>query len=116
MLKLTNINYQMVVEMAEGDKEFETELLDAIINSVKDLRKKYSEGILMKSDDIIMQARHKIKPTLSLFGLDKLSTVIEEGKSILNENGMTGPATDRHKAEFFEAVDELLDELSHIDN
>jgi hypothetical protein len=116
MLKLTNINYQMVVEMAEGDKEFETELLDAIINSVKDLRKKYSEGIMMQSDDIIIQARHKIKPTLSLFGLDKISTVIEEGKSILNDSGMTGPETDRHKAEFFEAVDDLLDELNHIDN
>jgi len=115
MLKLTNINYQMVVEMAEGDKEFETELLDAIINSVKDLRKKYSDGIMMQSEDVIMQARHKIKPTLTLFGLDKLSTIIEEGKSILS-NGMRGAETDRHTEEFFEAVDELLEELSHIEN
>lgn len=116
MLKLTNINYQMVVEMAEGDKEFETELLDAIINSVKDLRKKYNEGIYVQNEDIIVQARHKIKPTLSLFGLDKLSTIIEEGKCILQENDMRGPATDRHIAEFMEAVDELLDELNHIEN
>lgn len=116
MLKLTNINYQMVVEMAEGDKEFETELLDAIINSVKDLRKKYNEGISVQSEDIIIQARHKIKPTLALFGLDKLSTIIEEGKCILQENDMKGPATDRHKAEFLEAIDDLLDELSHIEN
>jgi len=116
MLKLTNINYQMVVEMAEGDKEFETELLDAIINSVKDLRKKYNEGIMVQSEEIIIQARHKIKPTLALFGLDKLSTVIEEGKIILQLNDMKGPATDRHNAEFLEAVDDLLEELSDIQN
>lgn len=116
MLKLSNINYQMVVEMAEGDKEFETELLDAIINSVKDLRKKYTEGIVAQSEDIIIQARHKIKPTLALFSLDKLSTVIEEGKAILQENDMQGPATDRHRAEFLEAVNELLEELSEIEN
>jgi len=116
MLKLTNINYQMVVEMAEGDKEFETELLDAIINSVKDLRKKYNEGISAKNEDIIIQARHKIKPTLALFCLDKLSSVIEEGKAILQLNEMQGPATERHKADFLEAVDELLEELSDIGN
>ncbi|KEO71724.1 hypothetical protein [Anditalea andensis] len=115
MLQLTNINYQMVLEMAEGEKDFEIELLEAIVNSVIDLRNKYVEGILGQNEEMIMQARHKIKPTLSLFGLEKLSSVIEEGKIILGENNMIGPETDRHKTEFIEAVEDLIEEINQID-
>jgi len=112
MLKLTNIDYQLVVEMAEGDKEFEAELLEAIINSVKDLRKKYLDGVLSQNEEMIIQARHKIKPTLTLFGLERLSLIIENGKETLDIEGMKSSLVDKHQEEFTEAVDDLLEELS----
>ncbi|WP_143961072.1 hypothetical protein [Litoribacter populi] len=110
----TNLDYQLVLDMAEGDKDFENELLDAIITSVQDLRDKYSTGLDNADDEMIMQARHKIKPTLSLFGLDKLTNILNEGKEIIEGQGFGAPAIQPHREEFMIATGELLEELTSI--
>jgi HPt (histidine-containing phosphotransfer) domain-containing protein len=110
----TNLNYQLVTEMAEGDKEFEAELLDAIINSVQDLRDKYILGLEGKDEEKIVQARHKIKPTLSLFALDRLTQIIEEGKQIIESEGIGSPSIAPHRDTFLAAVEDLLGELTGI--
>ncbi|MBS9525766.1 hypothetical protein KIH41_02635 [Litoribacter ruber] len=110
----TNLDYQLVLEMAEGDKEFENELLDAIITSVQDLKEKYSTGLVNADDEMIMQARHKIKPTLALFGLERLTEILEEGKVIIESQGFNASGIHPHKEEFMLATGELLEELYGI--
>jgi translation elongation factor EF-G len=109
-----NINFQRVEEMAEGDMEFRTQLLNAIYTSIQDLKKKYVEGLTMHNEEIIKQARHKIKPTLSLFELNKLNEILQEGKSLVSSKGFDDLGT--HQNKFLQAADELLDDLNKVIN
>ena len=47
-------------EMAEGDEEFKLELTNAIFNGLRELKEKYTEGILEHDVIKIQQIRHKL--------------------------------------------------------
>lgn len=111
-MKNENINFDKVEEMAEGDMDFQSELLNAIYISIQDLKNKYLEGLSAQNEEIIQQARHKIKPTLSLFELKKLHAVLQEGKTIVSSNGFKD--LEKHQAQFVQAADDLLKDLHEI--
>lgn len=114
MANSENINFHKVEEMAEGDMEFQSQLLQAIYTSIQDLKNKYVEGLTLHNEEIIQQARHKIKPTISLFELKKLNDILQEGKELVSFHGYEGLAT--HQAKFLNATDELLNDLKEVIN
>lgn len=76
-----------ILEMSEGDEEFQSELTHAIYNGLLDLQTKYREGVTAKNEIIIQQIRHKLKPTLSMFEFDDLIEELQNGKEILESRG-----------------------------
>lgn len=76
-----------ILEMSEGDEEFQSELTHAIYNGLIDLQTKYREGVEAKNEIIIQQIRHKLKPTLSMFEFDDLIEELQYGKEILESKG-----------------------------
>ncbi len=107
-----NINLDRVEEMAEGDENFKKELLRAIYTSIQDLKVKYVEGISSHSLEKLQQARHKIKPTLSLFELKRLTAILQEGKAHVSAKGFED--LDSHQNQFSEVTDELLKDLEEV--
>ena len=112
MIKSENINFNRVEEMAEGDMEFRAELLHAIYTSIQDLKTKYVEGISLHSEEILQQARHKIKPTVSLFELKRLNVILQEGKTLVSLKGFK--EMDNHQDQFIKVAEELLKDLEEI--
>jgi|SRR5690606_9757617 hypothetical protein len=109
MQKSENINLDKVEEMAEGDIDFKAELLHALYTSVQDLQIKYLEGLRSQDEEVLQQARHKIKPTVTLFQLKKIHSVLSEGKTIISTTGFA--VLDQHEREFVQVTDDLLREL-----
>ena len=107
-----NINLNKVEEVAEGDKEFQSQLLLAIQTSLEDLKLRYLEGLASKNETILQQARHKIKPTLSLFELKRLSSVLRQGKML--DLSINPDKVKAHQKDFLAATDDLLKELKGI--
>lgn len=107
-----NINLNKVEEVAEGDKEFQSQLLLAIQTSLEDLKLRYLEGLASKNETILQQARHKIKPTLSLFELKRLSSVLRQGKML--DLSINPDKVKAHQQDFLAAIDDLLKELKGI--
>lgn len=95
------INFDNIDEMADGDAEFKAELVSAIYASLVELKEKYLEGAEDQNEETIHLIRHKVKPTLALFEIDKLGTIIQEGKGIIAEKGF--------KEDFMEHLDAFLD-------
>jgi len=67
------------------------------------------EGLSSQNAEALQQARHKIKPTITLFQLKKIQLVLSEGKTIIATNGFA--ALDQHEREFTKVTDDLLKEL-----
>lgn len=114
MDKNENINLTRVEEMAEGDMEFRSQLLNAIYSSIQDLKIKYVEGLSSHDEEIIQQARHKIKPTLSLFELKKLSSILQEGKKLISSEDFE--KLHAHQNRFLMAIEDLLEDLNVVIN
>ncbi|WP_041779682.1 hypothetical protein [Belliella baltica] len=95
------INFENIDEMADGDADFKAELVAAIYASLIELKEKYLEGAEDQNEETIHLIRHKVKPTLALFEIDKLSNIIQEGKNIIAEKGF--------KDDFIEHLDAFLD-------
>jgi HPt (histidine-containing phosphotransfer) domain-containing protein len=108
--KHKNIDFQKVEEIVESDSDFRKQLLEAIILAAQELKEKYLRGIDEKDLERIKQARHKIKPTLGLFDLQKLSAVLGRGKQLFSDNGLH-QELDWHKQELTDAIDDLVDEV-----
>jgi hypothetical protein len=106
-----NIDYEKIEDMVEGDEDFRSQLLEAIIVAVKELQESYIKGIDSKKEEIIKQARHKIKPTLTLFGLRALATTLGEGKQLITKGG---PDRDlrSHKAKFISVTNAVLEDIA----
>jgi len=111
MVESMNINFDKVQEMAEGDSAFKKELLQAIAASVKELKERYILGLKTKDAEILHQARHKVKPTITIFELRKLSYVLENGKKLMSTKGIDADLKD-HYALFNEAVEDLLTDIN----
>jgi hypothetical protein len=105
-----NIDYDKIEDMVEGDDEFRIQLLEAILVAVKELQGSYIKGIDTKSDEIIKQARHKIKPTLTLFGLVALSSTLGEGKLMIQKGGLEQDL-EAHKLKFISVSDAILADI-----
>lgn len=78
---------QRILEMSEGDEEFQMELTNAIYNGLLEVQLKYQDGFKTKNEISIQQIRHKIKPTLSMFEFNDLSEELQNGKDILESKG-----------------------------
>lgn len=108
------VNFDRIEEMAEGDAEFQAELVSALYKSLSELKEKYLEGSEMQDLEIISQIRHKVKPALSLFEIDTLNAVIQEGKEIISEKGFNEDFM-VHLEQFLDAVQEAIDQVaSHL--
>ena len=111
---LLHIDYEKVEDMVEGDEEFRTQLFQAILVAVKELRDTYSKGITQKDPDLIRQARHKIKPTLFLFGLEAINRTLSEGKRLIASDGFDQDLRE-HLDKFMQNTQTLLEEVeSHL--
>ncbi len=78
---------QLIDEMAEGDDEFKSELIQAIYNGLMELKTKYAEGAADQDEFKIQQIRHKAKPTLGMFGFEDLLNETQLGKEIIEQAG-----------------------------
>ncbi|EON79345.1 hypothetical protein ADIS_0147 [Lunatimonas lonarensis] len=105
-----HIDYDKVEEMVEGDEEFRTQLFQAIQVAIRELQDTYAKGIMLKDMDMIRQARHKIKPTLFLFGLETLNRTLSDGKRLMSAGGMDQDFSD-HLRSFMGVINELQEEL-----
>ncbi len=105
-----NIDFQKIDDMVEGDADFRKQLLEAIEVALTELENSYLIGIKEKSLPVIKQARHKIKPTLGLFDLERLGVVLGNGKRFMQDHGF-GEGLDAHKKEFQDAVHAVLEEV-----
>lgn len=112
MAKSENINLNKVDEMTEGDAGFRAELLQALYTSIQDLQAKYVEGLSSRNEEALQQARHKIKPTVTLFQLKRIQSVLSEGKSIFSTKRFA--TLDQHETEFLKVTDDLLKELEEV--
>ncbi len=109
MLKSPPINYSRIEEMAEGDEDFKTELIFAIHTSLLDLKVTYLQGATLKDDETIQMIRHKIKPTLALFDMERLTHTINSGKAMIEVNGFDQTFS-AHIDQFLMDIDEALEE------
>ncbi|MBD8489413.1 hypothetical protein IFO69_11725 [Echinicola sp. CAU 1574] len=114
MVSSRNINMEKVQEMSEGDLAFQKELLLAISNSVSELKERYREAIDRKDEELIHQARHKVRPTVTIFELRNLSEVLEDGRKLIAAAGMDANF-DNHFQEFLKATDNLLRDIEEGD-
>ncbi|WP_375582252.1 hypothetical protein [Cyclobacterium xiamenense] len=108
--KFKNIDFQKIEDMVEDDLDFKNQLLEAIEIAVTELEATYLRGIEERSLSLIKQARHKIKPTLGLFDLERLGVTLGNGKRLMTEEGFS-EGIDAHIKEFREAVQAVLEEV-----
>ncbi len=105
----TGLN-RLILEIAEGDEEFRAELVSAIYSGLQELKSVYADGFAEMNEVKIQQIRHKVKPTLTMFGFDDLSLTIQEGKEILANQGF-GAAFEVHFLIFLNKVEQTLEEV-----
>nr|MBI1230929.1 hypothetical protein [Cytophagales bacterium] len=106
----TNIDYEKIEDMVEGDEEFRTQLLEAIVVAVRELQQAYVNGLDTKKEEVIKQARHKIKPTLTLFGLMELASILGEGKQLIGNGNFEQDLVD-HKKKFQAVCNAILEDI-----
>jgi uncharacterized protein YicC (UPF0701 family) len=109
---LKNIDFYKIEEMVEDDLDFRNQLLGAIQVAVEELEVVYLRGINEKDLNSIKQARHKIKPTLGLFDLQRLSTILANGKRLMVEKDFN-EEIEAHKKEFLAATKAVLEEINN---
>ncbi|EPR65435.1 hypothetical protein [Cyclobacterium qasimii] len=105
-----NIDFNKIEEMVEDDLDFRNQLLDAIEIAIEELEGAYIKGVDEEDLECIKQARHKIKPTLGLFGLKRLTNILANGKKMLEENGFANNM-EAHLVEFKESTQSVLCEV-----
>ncbi|MCL6261602.1 hypothetical protein M3O96_21055 [Aquiflexum sp. TKW24L] len=109
------VNFDKIEEMSEGDAEFKAELINALYNSLSELKVKYLEGAESQDLEIISQIRHKVKPALTLFEIDILGGIIQEGKEIIVEKGFNQDFL-HHLEQFLDAVQNAIDHVgTHLE-
>ena len=79
----------LIEEMSDGDQDFQKELTQAILLGLEELKVKYAQGLEQKNENIIQQIRHKIRPTLIMFGLAPIIDEMQLGKEIVEQNGFS---------------------------
>lgn len=80
---------QKILEIADGDEDFKIELTNAIYNGLIELRTVYNLGDTEKDEYRIQQIRHKLKPTLTIFGFVEIIDEMQKGKDIVEAEGFS---------------------------
>ncbi|MFC3881251.1 hypothetical protein ACFOSV_13750 [Algoriphagus namhaensis] len=101
-------------EMADGDQDFKSQLTRAIKSGMEELKQKYEEGMIQSNEMIIQQVRHKVKPTLMLFGFDDLIEFLNEGKVILESEGF-GPSFNAHAKQVSGQLEKAIAQLHSLE-
>ncbi|GAA0880076.1 hypothetical protein GCM10009119_30460 [Algoriphagus jejuensis] len=104
---------QRILDMAEGDDEFRSELISAIYTGLMELQTVYAQGRIEKDKVKIQQIRHKIKPTLVMFDFDQVAVSLEEGREILDAQGF-GLAFESHFLSFLILMDLVLLDVKRL--
>lgn len=113
MSKFYPLLSEKIATMSEGDEDFKSQLTVAIHKGILELKESYKEGRKTENELIIQQIRHKVKPTLMIFGFDDLIEFLHEGKIILESEGF-GLTFNAHAALMEERLDLALFELSAL--
>jgi hypothetical protein len=111
MLNSSPINLSKVDEMSYDDADFKAELILALFNSLQELKEKYLLGASLQNVGIIQSIRHKVKPTLEVFEVKAIYTVLYQGKDLMDNEGFSENFM-RHLLTFEEKVNEAIDFLS----
>jgi hypothetical protein len=77
------------------------------------LKEKYDEGSITKNEMILIQIRHKFKPTLSMFEFHDIIAELQYGKEILETNGFD-PAFEAHRISLNSKLEIALMELMQL--
>ncbi len=107
--------YQRILEVAEGDLEFEKKLIGAVYSGLVELRTVYVQGYEERNEVKIQQIRHKIKPTITMFDFRHLALALQSGKEILESEGFRA-SFDLHLQVFLLLIDQALEEVSTLKN
>ncbi len=102
-----------IQEMADGDSEFQSELTEAIYQGLLELQEKYTQGVMEEDEWIIQQIRHKVKPTLTMFGFGDILEDLQEGKDILETVGF-GDAFLSHAGKFMVKLEIAIDRVYQL--
>jgi PAS domain S-box-containing protein len=89
------LNYEQIYRMAEGDKQFIQEMLDACLNNIAELQGAYTLSMHNKNIDGLRNSIHKFKSMLHLLNLAELHDLLEKSKEALQTNHTTGEAVSR---------------------
>ncbi|MDO1444848.1 ATP-binding protein [Rhodocytophaga aerolata] len=81
--KAKELNYQQIQKLAEGDKQFMQELLDACLNNISELQGSYTSSMHSKNVDGLRDSMHKFKSLLQLLDLAQLHELLEQSKQVL---------------------------------
>lgn len=104
---------QRILEMAEGDEEFQEELTKAIYKGLVELKEKYVQGAETHDEYIIQQIRHKVKPTLEMFEITDLSEILQNGKVIIESKGFENDF-ECHLEQFLEKIEIAIQEVGNL--
>jgi hypothetical protein len=94
-----------ILEMSEGDLDFQKQLTLAIYSGLLELKENYIEGSTEKDDYKIQQIRHKLKPTLTMFELIDIIDELQAGKDIIENEGFAGNEFKAHYLKLLEILD-----------
>jgi hypothetical protein len=97
------INFDKLIELSDGDKEFQKDLAIALAKGLKEFNIKYLESGENHDFEGIKNIRHKFKPSLLMFEIFTLQQIMIEGKQILEENGF-GELFSNHMFNFQQAI------------
>jgi PAS domain S-box-containing protein len=88
-IKMKELNCQQIRQLAEGDKQFMQELLDACLNNVSELQGSYTTSMHSKNVDGLRESMHKFKSLLQLLDLAQLHELLEKSKQVLQTKQAT---------------------------
>lgn len=93
--KTKEINYQQIQRLAEGDKQFMEELLDACLNNISELQGTYTVSMQSKNVKSLQDSIHKFKSLLHLLELAALQDLLEKSKQGLQNNALSNEDVSR---------------------
>ncbi|WP_226390166.1 hypothetical protein [Penaeicola halotolerans] len=108
MLSNDILNYERILETAEGDEEFKQDLILALQDSLTELKETYQKGIASYDLILLKQARHKIKPTLQLFEMNQLKNALDESKQITETHEQSSEVVKKSLEDVLRCCDEVL--------
>ncbi|MGY6560313.1 MAG: hypothetical protein ACXIT9_13625 [Nitritalea sp.] len=99
--------------LAAGDAGFKGQLLEALLSALKELREHYTEGAEAHDSEQIRLIRHKLKPTVEMFGVRSLQTLLQEGKDLQEQEGF-GTAFQLHTEKLIQESYAVTEEVLHL--